>query len=142
MPAGTDQSTKDLRVYENVVAIVENGGKHGQLQIGTLVQVGDAWRVIDMPGDTPSGGFFFQASMPTRSEPAAEGPSEELQKLLADLSSLDSEAAKATTPEQQAQYTGRRADMLMQIADAAVQFGQQDDITVLTLSLAPTPAAV
>ncbi len=27
-----------------------------------------------------------------------------------------------------------------QIADAAVQFGQQDDITVLTLSLAPTPA--
>jgi hypothetical protein len=29
-----------------------------------------------------------------------------------------------------------------QIADAAVQFGQQDDITVLTLSLAPTPAAV
>jgi serine phosphatase RsbU (regulator of sigma subunit) len=27
-----------------------------------------------------------------------------------------------------------------QIAEAAVQFGQQDDITVLTLSLAPTPA--
>jgi hypothetical protein len=27
-----------------------------------------------------------------------------------------------------------------QIADAAVQFGQQDDITVLTLSLAPAPA--
>jgi hypothetical protein len=27
-----------------------------------------------------------------------------------------------------------------QIADAAVQFGQQDDITVLTLSLAPVPA--
>ena len=28
-----------------------------------------------------------------------------------------------------------------QIADAAVQFGQQDDITVLTLSLAPLPAS-
>ena len=28
-----------------------------------------------------------------------------------------------------------------QIADAAVQFGQQDDITVLTLSLAPAPAS-
>jgi serine phosphatase RsbU (regulator of sigma subunit) len=28
-----------------------------------------------------------------------------------------------------------------QIADAAVEFGQQDDITVLTLSLAPSPAA-
>jgi thiol-disulfide isomerase/thioredoxin len=119
VPAGTDQSTKDLRVYENVVAIVENSGKHGQLSIGTLVQVGDVWRVIDIPGDTASSGFFFQALMPARNEPAAEGPSEALQKLLADLSSLDGEAAKATTPEQQTQYTGRRADLLMQIADAA-----------------------
>ena len=44
VPAGTDGSTKDLRVYENVVAIVETAGKHGQVQIGTLVQVGDCWR--------------------------------------------------------------------------------------------------
>ena len=119
VPAGTDQSTRDLRVYENVVAIVEGGGKHGQLQIGTLVQVGDTWRVIDMPGDTPFSGFFFRTADLARNEPTAEGPSETLQKLLADLSSLDGETSKATTPEQQAQYTGRRADLLMQIADAA-----------------------
>ena len=49
VPAGTDQSTKDVRVYENVTAIVESGGKHGQVQIGTLVQVGDVWRLIDAP---------------------------------------------------------------------------------------------
>ena len=49
VPAGTDDSTKDLRVYENVVAIVESGGKHGQVQIGTLVQVGDA-----VAGDRPA----------------------------------------------------------------------------------------
>ena len=89
VPAGTDQSTKDMRVYENVVAIVESGGKHGQVQIGTLVQVGDAWRVIDMPqpmidgqADVTANGFFFQASMPLHNEPAAAGPSEALQKLL------------------------------------------------------------
>ena len=61
-----------MRVYENVVAIVESGGKHGQVQIGTLVQVGDAWRVIDLPqpvidgqAEVTANGFFFQASMPT-----------------------------------------------------------------------------
>jgi len=126
VPAGTDQSTKDVRVYENVVAIVENGGKHGQLQIGTLVQVGDAWRVIDTPqpmtdgqADVTSNGFFFQASMPLRNEPAAVGPSEASQKLLAELSTLDNEASKAATPEEQARYTTRRADLLTQIAAAA-----------------------
>jgi thiol-disulfide isomerase/thioredoxin len=119
VPAGTDQSTKDLRVYENVVAIVQGGGKHGQFQIGTLVQVGDVWRVIDMPGDLPSGGFFFQATLPVRNDTTSEGPSETLQKLMSDLSALDAEAAKADTPEKQGQYTGRRADLLMQIADAA-----------------------
>ena len=102
VPAGTDESTKDLRVYENVVAIVESGGKHGQVQIGTLVQVGDAWRVIDLPqpmvegqADATPVGFFFQASMTHRSEPASGGASEASQKLLADLEDLDREAAKA-----------------------------------------------
>ena len=75
IPAGTDQSTKDLRVYENVMAIVDSGGKHSQVQIGTLVQVGDAWRLIDLPqpvaegqADASSSGFFFQASIATRGE--------------------------------------------------------------------------
>jgi thiol-disulfide isomerase/thioredoxin len=125
VPAGTDQSTRDMRVYENVVAIVEGGGKHGQLQIGTLVQVGDAWRAIDLPHPMIDGqaevipnGYFFQASMPQRNGPAVAGPSEALQKLLNELSTLDGEAAKATTPEEQAQHIGRRADLLVQIAAA------------------------
>lgn len=126
IPAGTDQSTKDLRVYENVMAIVESGGKHGQIQIGTLVQVGDVWRVIDMPqfmaegqAAASSNGFFFQASMSSHNEPAADASNDASQKLMADLSSLDNEAAKATTTEEQAKYTGRRADLLMQIAATA-----------------------
>ena len=57
--------------------------------------------------------------MTTRSESAAAGPSEALQKLLADLESLDRDAGQATTPKEQAQYTGRRADLLGQIVAAA-----------------------
>ncbi len=126
VPAGTNHSTRDVRVYENVVAITESGGKHGQLQIGTLVQVGDVWRAIDLPHPMIDGqaevipnGFFFQASMPSRSGPAAAAPSEALQKLLDKLSTLDGEAANATTPEEQGQHIAQRADLLVQIAAAA-----------------------
>ena len=117
VPAGTDQSTKDLKVYENVDAFVESGGKHEQVQIGTLVQVGDAWRLIDM--QTEPSGFFFQASMTRRSEPAANGANEASQKLLADLEKLDRDAVQAVTPEEQAKYTKLRAELLEQIAAAA-----------------------
>ncbi len=69
VPAGTDDSTRDIEVYENVVAIVEAGEKNVQVQIGTLVRVGKTWKTIDAPsisGDgsrkSPPAGFFFQAS--------------------------------------------------------------------------------
>ncbi len=127
VPAGTDDSTKDLRVYENVTAILETAGKHAQVQIGTLVQVGDVWRVIEMPQPTSEGqadntastsGFFFQASLTKRTETATAG-NEAAQKLLADLEALDRDNAKATTPSEQSRIVGRRADLLEQIADAA-----------------------
>ena len=127
VPAGADGSTKDLRVYENVMAIVENGGQHDQVQIGTLIQVGDLWRVIDMPQtadakekqvDATPSGFFFQASM-RRNEPAGADAGETTQKLLADLEKLDRQSAEATTPKQQAQIANRRADLIEQIAKAA-----------------------
>ena len=46
----------------------------------------------------------------------AVAPGENSQKLMADLEKLDKAAAAATTPEQQAQYTTQRAELLEQIA--------------------------
>jgi thiol-disulfide isomerase/thioredoxin len=129
VPAGTDGSTKDIRVYENATAIVETAGKHGQVQIGTLIQVGDVWRLIDMPqpvvegqASTAQSGFFFQASTPLHDErTAAAGPSDAFQKLLGELEILDRESGKspATTPAEQATVTTKRAALLEQIAAAA-----------------------
>ena len=126
VPAGTDESTKDIRVYENVLAIIDTEGKNNQLQIGTLVQVGDGWRVIDLPQDlaegqavTPPAGFFFQTSMVHRNESAGGDVGAGSQKMLAELEKLDQAAAGAASPEQQAQYTTKRAELLEQIADAA-----------------------
>ena len=126
VPTGTDDSSKDLRVYENVVAIVQSGKTHGQVQIGTLVQVGEVWRVIDLPQTAPDGqaelaasGFFFQASMARRSPSTEVGTNEESQELLAELEKLDQAAEQATTPEKQAELNARRAELLKKIAQAA-----------------------
>ncbi len=126
VPAGTDQSTRDMFVYENAMAIVESAGKHGQVQIGTLVQVGDVWRLIDTPqisveGQADAGphGFFFVVSTSGRNDAGTNANSEVQQKLLAELETLDQQAAQATTASDQANYTKRRADLLWQIAAAS-----------------------
>lgn len=124
VPAGTDGGTKDVVVYENVMAIVESGGTHGQVQIGTLVRVGDVWRAIDVPQavtgqETQIAGFFFQAANAEAAMAPTAGPSELTQKLLANLEKLDTAAAQASSPEEEAKYNAQRADVLEQIATAA-----------------------
>ncbi len=125
VPAGTDGSTKDIEVYENVVAVVETGGQHGQVHIGTLVRVGPVWRLIDVPqaaadnaGAIAGRGFFFQPGGAQR-EVRAGGPGEAVQELLAQLEKLDREAGGAATEEAQAQYTLRRAELIEKIAQKA-----------------------
>jgi len=134
VPAGTDGSTRDVRVYENVVAFTGADQEHIQIQIGTLVEVGDAWRVIDLPqvlsGSGPqevaAGGFFFRAPAAARTPaPAAEGaPSEQMQKVLAELEKIDAAVGQATSVAEQAQWNARRADLLEQ---AAQQSTRPDD---------------
>ena len=55
VPADGAGPSRDLSVYENVFAVVETGGKHSQVQIGTLVRIGDAWRLIDSPAHRAGG---------------------------------------------------------------------------------------
>lgn len=126
VPAGKDGATKDLHVYENVVAIVETDGEHSQVQFGTLIRLGDVWRVIDLPAPIEPGqteltatGFFF----PVRREASAEslagqpGLSEEYQKFLEELRVLDdAHTAKPTNP---AAYHASRADLIEKVAEAA-----------------------
>ena len=49
IPAGTDSSQKDVRMYERALVVVEDTGNFKHLELGTLVQVGDAWRIVDLP---------------------------------------------------------------------------------------------
>ncbi len=122
VPEGTEGSTKDLRVYENVLALVESNGKSGQLQVGTLVAVEDGWRVIDLPhdpsaeaqADASRSGYFFQAPAGRIGGSGAVG-NDRLQKLLDDLAAFDKVAAGATSPEEQSDNIKKRATLLEKI---------------------------
>lgn len=116
----------DVVVYDNVAAVVETDGKHAQIAVGTLVRVGDSWRVIDVPralGDdaAPVAGFFFQAP-PARTEEGAAGIasiSPELQKLVGELEKVDKDLAAAKTQDKLAKLNTARADLIERIIDLA-----------------------
>jgi len=141
VPAGSDESTRDLEVYENVVAIVQTGEKHTQVQIGTLVRIGNTWKTIDAPVINGDGqpeavamGFFFQAAQAARAGAVTVGPSEETQKLIAEMEAIepgDPRRAEiiqklfdqAKTPEERTSWLHQLADTL----SAGVQSGKLPD---------------
>ncbi len=124
VPEGTDGSTKDLEVYENVTVITETGDKHDQVPVGTLVRVNSKWRLIGLPdleaADTAGAGYFFRASIASRPDVPANSnaPSDKMQDLLTKLEKLDEQAATAS-PDEQARLNSQRADILEQLASAA-----------------------
>jgi thiol-disulfide isomerase/thioredoxin len=121
VPAGTEGSTKDLRVYENVVAICQSGDKHLQVQIGTLVQVGDVWKVIDPPqvvgADTQlsSDGFFFRAAVPERAQGGPDAPSDQTRDVMAEIEKIRGQVGQANSPAEVAKLNARLADLHEQL---------------------------
>lgn len=132
IPAGTDGSTKDITVYDNVTAVVETPAagdkKHAQIVVGSLVRVGDGWRMIDLPRTlsadpkAASLGFFFLAPVANRPEVdggVAGNVSEESRKLFDDLNALDRSLAAATSNDELARLNARRADLLEKLIGSA-----------------------
>ena len=136
VPAGTEDSTADLLVYENVAAMVETNGKPQAVTIGTLVRVKDAWRLIEAPqitDDSVAEGepktTFFAVQRSQQNEQQAGRPSDKAQELLKKLEVLGEQqhekkavlleelAEEADTPELRSQWYRQLADTL----SAAVQ---------------------
>ena len=99
VPAGTEGASQDIVAYENVITIVDNEGVSQQLMIGTLVQIGNAWRLADLPRTISDGsvladsGLFFPASASNRigNSSAENGISQEVQRLLTSLEKIEGE---------------------------------------------------
>jgi thiol-disulfide isomerase/thioredoxin len=147
VPSGTEDSTRDLEAYENVVAIVQVGDKNVQVQIGTLVHVGKSWKTIDAPSVGGDGqpavfasGFFFQGSPsaePLRGNAGAgvvAGVDDASQKLIHEMEGMDPSDPRRLEIIQrlvdQSKTGEERSMWLRQLADtlsAGVQTGKLAD---------------
>ncbi len=122
VPAGTDASTRDLRIYENAVAMFEDAGQGGQVMIGTLLQIGDAWKLVDAPqvvaDDQPlaqTPGTFFTPGGVATTTAARPAMGAETQQLVSALEKIDRELAAAQSPADQAELNRRRVDVVEQL---------------------------
>lgn len=122
IPAGAEGTTKDLKVYENVAALVDNNGKPEQVYLGAMVQVGDTWRLVGLPTVTDSREASSLIQLPTpetvvAATEAGNAPTAEMQVLLAELEKLD--AQLGGTNEQQIAVTKKRLEVLGKLAAAS-----------------------
>ncbi|HBO44462.1 MAG TPA: thioredoxin [Planctomycetaceae bacterium] len=125
VPGEADAMANDLTVYENVAAVVQADANHAELFLGTLVRVGDAWRMIDVPRPTADGqssvatGFFFVPSAAARPKVASTGVTEAMQAMLAQLEQIDNSLQGMSNAGEAAILHAKRADLLEKIADGA-----------------------
>ncbi len=130
VPAGTDGSKKDIVVYENVVALLEDSGKAKQLLVGTIIQVGPTWRLIDLPKTVAEGqevsdsGVFFSVTFQPRGAgalpEASGGISKAMERLVADLQKVDEklQSPKLSASDKVVQQS-LRADALEKLVSAS-----------------------
>ncbi len=127
VPSGTDGSTKDTIVYENVSAVVETAGKFEHLLIGTMIQVGPAWRLVDAPqvlsgqaGDVASSSIFFRPELRATGDtlPTTSQIDEKVREIVTELQAIDKQLAEAA-PAQQAALHGRRTALIVRLIDGA-----------------------
>jgi thiol-disulfide isomerase/thioredoxin len=127
VPAGTNGSSKDVVVYENAVAMYEDGEKSGQLMVGTLIRVADGWRMVELPalaaaGETiaqSNGNFFTPGLTPNSGLPAAAGIGAQTQELVTALEETDAKLATAKDESEVAKLHQLRADTVEKLIAAS-----------------------
>ncbi len=130
IPAGTNGSTKDVVVCNNASVLIQTGDKHEQLALGTLVEVGDTWKLVALPAiggesEAPRIGLLDPTTPASQGNAVAGAPSEEQQKLMAELERLDRQADQLS-PEKQAENIQQRTDLLLRLADATPEAEQRN----------------
>ena len=60
------KSSEEITIYENAIAVFETPSDSvkdattGQIQLGTLIRIGDVWKTISVPSAAATPGIFFQ----------------------------------------------------------------------------------
>lgn len=95
MPAGNGNKT-DLVIYDHASGFFDNGSTTNQIALGSMVKVGDAWRLVELPElvdpkkPLENGGVFFPRSEFGASSAGPNLNDKELAGLLNNLAKVES----------------------------------------------------
>jgi hypothetical protein len=124
VPSGTTGSTSDVTICDNATALVQTAAQHEQVFLGTLVRIGETWKLVGLPAigtdnQPQTASVFIQPSGPAGTETvAAAGPTAEMQKLLDELQRLDGEADQLSG-DALARNIEERANRLEKLAESS-----------------------
>ena len=120
IPAESGKADKDVIVYENVTAVARTGEKDVFLDVGEVIQVGDAWKLTRVPRPldptqqlVTDGGLLLQpviGSMPT-----PEDFSKEMRALLTDLEAMGKRQPNLNDRDEATKWNVERAKLLDRI---------------------------
>jgi len=116
MPSGTLGNKKDLIVYDQASGFFDGTGAN-QLAMGSLVKVGNVWRMVELPEivdpkkPLSSGGAFFPLPEFGGTSVGPSTADKELGQLYDALTKVDSDISKAKGAEVEA-LEKRKADIL------------------------------
>lgn len=133
VPQGTYGSTRDVIVYENAVAMYEQAGKSGQLLVGTVVKVGNAWRLVELPSVSGDGdaiaqttGIFFTPGGSALAAGASQDLGELTQQLVRRLEEIDTKLATASSASDLEQLHEDRAGVVEDLIKASANRTERD----------------
>lgn len=126
IPAGSDGSN-DLIIYDNAAAVIDTEGKHGQIALGSIIKVGNAWRLIDLPQPIVEGeplaigGLFFYMQPGTASGRgvSAIAVSTANQALFSEFEKIEEGLQKATSRPERIKLHEQRVAIIAKIVSAA-----------------------
>ena len=120
VPAGKLGLQQDLTIYDNTSVLFAEGDQIGNLSLGTLIKVGEAWRVVELPqfvkaevGVTNGRMFALNADAPVQ----VASENSEVTELIAQYTKIDEQLRSERASSSKAKLYQQRTDIILKIAE-------------------------
>ena len=119
--AGTEGNANDVICFDHASGVFKAGKDFGQIAIGSILKVGNVWRLVELPelvseGEPiNNGGVLFDVLDPPPPVPPVPPIDNELAELFNKIGDLDASLEKATKGSEIAKLHQQKADVMQTI---------------------------
>jgi len=122
--AGTEGNTNDVVCFDHASGVYQSGKEFGQVAVGTIIKVGNVWRLVELPElvsegkPINNGGVLFPLpgiDPPPVPDGGIDPPDAGLAKLFKSIGELDDALGAATKGSEIAKLNQQKADAMMEV---------------------------